>query len=105
MSCISPSLFDKRSLGVVVMVVQPMAVALMAMQYMMAMAPRGVGTVEAWAEYVRLEEARLTPLPLAMVMAMWRKTAVLMAVSPGLGMMPGRVMIPADCAVSQYSLS
>jgi hypothetical protein len=35
-----------------------------------------------------------------MVMAMWRKMAVLMAVSLGLGMMPGRVAILAVCAVS-----
>jgi hypothetical protein len=60
----------------------------------------GVASLEAWAAWVRLEEARLTPFPLAMVMALWRKMAVLMAVSLGLGMMPGRVAILAVCAVS-----
>ncbi len=48
MSGISPGLFNMRSLAVVVMVVQPMAAVLMAMQYMMAMAPRGVATLEVW---------------------------------------------------------
>ncbi len=37
MSCISPNLFDTRSVAVVVMVVKPMVAVLKAMQYMMAM--------------------------------------------------------------------
>jgi hypothetical protein len=50
MSCKNPSLFDTESLAVVVMVVQLMAAVLMTVQYVMAMAPRGVATLEAWAE-------------------------------------------------------
>jgi hypothetical protein len=104
MSCTNSSLFDTEFLAVVVMVVQLMVAVLMTVQSVMAMAPRGVAILEAWAARVCLEEVRLTPPPLAMmVMATWKLMAVLMAMPPGLRTMPGRVAILAACKASRYS--
>jgi hypothetical protein len=48
MSYTNPSLLDAMSLAVVVIAVQRMAAVLMTVQYVLAMMPRGVVTLEVW---------------------------------------------------------